>query len=301
MPTYAVRPAAVLAALLLAAAAPAGALYRIDTFAGRGYGDGGPAIAAAVKEPTDAATDPAGNVYFTDRGNHLVRRVDAATGTISTVAGNSAPGFGGDGGPAVLANLFEPDGVGLDAAGQTLYIVENAGSRLRRVDLATGIISSVAGTGVHTGNIDGEGGNPVDDLGDGGPAFNASFNQPVGVAVDAQGNVFVAERSELADRGPARAAHPSHRPRDRRHHDLRRRPHEGFNGDGHPALESQLADPIGSSSTARATSTSASSGTTASAGSRRGGTTSSRRSREPACIRSRTSRPWYRSTRAGSR
>src|SRR5262245_2936761 len=74
------------------------ALHRIDTFAGRGYGDGGPAIAASILEPADAVTDTAGNVYIADRGNHLIRRVDAATGTISTVAGNGSPGDSGDGG-----------------------------------------------------------------------------------------------------------------------------------------------------------------------------------------------------------
>src|SRR6185369_13279225 len=78
-------------------AAPAHALYRIDTFAGRGYGDGGPAIAASIIEPADAVMDAAGNVYLADRGEHLVRRVDAATGRISTVAGNGSAGDAGDG------------------------------------------------------------------------------------------------------------------------------------------------------------------------------------------------------------
>jgi len=136
MPKHPSVVALVSAVAALVAAVPARALYRIDTFAGRGYGDGGPAIAAAVIEPSDAVTDAAGNVYFADTGEHLVRRVDAATGTITTVAGNGAPASAGDGGPATLANLFDPEGVALDATGQTLYIVENLGGRVRRVDKA---------------------------------------------------------------------------------------------------------------------------------------------------------------------
>ena len=237
---------AVVCATALVATVPAAALYRIDTFAGRGYGDGGPAIAAAVIEPSDAVTDAAGNVYFADTGEHLVRRVDAATGTITTVAGNGAPASAGDGGPATLANLFDPEGVALDATGQTLYIVENLGARVRRVDLASGIITTLAGTGVFTGSIDGEGGDPTDDLGDGGLATAASFNQPVGVTLDADGNVYVSERSESWPDAS------QHRPR------IRRIDHatgiittfagglpEGYNGEGHPALQAQLADPIG--------------------------------------------------------
>jgi sugar lactone lactonase YvrE len=246
MPKHPSVVAMVSAVAALVAAVPAGALYRIDTFAGRGYGDGGPAIAAAVIEPSDAVTDAAGNVYFADTGEHLVRRVDAATGTITTVAGNGAPASAGDGGPATLANLFDPEGVALDATGQTLYIVENLGARVRRVDLASGIITTFAGTGVFTGSIDGEGGDPTDDLGDGGLATAASFNQPVGVTLDADGNVYVSERSESWPDAS------QHRPR------IRRIDHatgiittfagglpEGYNGEGHPALQTQLADPIG--------------------------------------------------------
>src|ERR1051326_4170160 len=230
---------------LLVCATPALALYRIDTFAGRGYGDGGPALAAAVVRPADAVSDAAGNVYFSDRGNQLVRKVDTG-GTITTVAGNGSIGSAGDGGPATLANLHDPDGIALDPAEQNLYIVENLGIRLRKVDLTTGIITTVAGTGVDTGSIDGEGGDAADDLGDGGPARLASFNEPIGVAVNAAGDVFVSERSENWP------SYTQHRPR------IRRIDHatgiietfaggldEGFNGDGLPALQSQLADPIG--------------------------------------------------------
>src|SRR5262245_52320545 len=77
--------------LVLGAAAPAPALLRLDDFAGRGFGDGGPAIAAAVLLPADGVSDAAGNVYFSDRGDELVRKVDAG-GTITTVAGNGSIG-----------------------------------------------------------------------------------------------------------------------------------------------------------------------------------------------------------------
>jgi sugar lactone lactonase YvrE len=224
----------------LALARPAAALYVIDTFAGRGYGDGGPAIAAAVISPADAVTDAVGNVYFSDKGDQLVRRVEAATGTITTVAGNGSPGSEGDGGLAVLANLHDPVGVALDPGEQQLYVVENLGARVRRVDLTTGIISTFAGTGdVSTG---------ADDIGDDGPATAAHFNQPVGVAVNADGDVFVSERDEDH---PDPTAFDTHHPR------IRRIDHatgtislyagnlpEGFNGDGLAAVDTQLSDPI---------------------------------------------------------
>jgi len=231
------RLIALLGGIVLAVASPAAALYRIDTFAGRGYGDGGPATAAAVVTPADAVTDAAGNVYFSDKGDALVRRVDTS-GTITTVAGNGSIGSAGDGGPATLAELHDPDGVALDAAGQTLYIVENGGARVRRVDLASGVISTFAGTGTESTS--------AADIGDGGPATLAQFNQPVGVAVNTAGDVFISERDE---NHPAGAAH---------HPRIRVVDHatgiittyagglvEGFNGDGHPALATALADPIG--------------------------------------------------------
>ncbi|HYR96664.1 MAG TPA: NHL repeat-containing protein, partial [Candidatus Binatus sp.] len=222
-------------------ATPAAAIYRIDTFAGRGYGDGGFAIAAAVIKPADAVTDAAGNVYFSDQGNQLVRRVDAATGMITTVAGNGSPGSAGDGGPALLANLHDPDGLALDPAEQHLYIVEYSGIRVRRVDLAAGTITTFAGTGDEAAH--------GTDTGDGGPAISARFNQPVGVAVNAAGDVFISERDE----NPLGSPFDEHRPRIRRVDHATGiitlfaggRPEPTFNGDGHPALETTFADPIG--------------------------------------------------------
>ena len=120
----------------------------ITTVAGtgeRGFGgDGGPATAALLAGPVDVALDGAGNLFIADGPNHRVRRVDAATGVITTVAGTGEGGFGGDGGPATAAQLGFPSDVALDGAGN-LFIA--SGGRVRRVDAATGIITTVAGTG----------------------------------------------------------------------------------------------------------------------------------------------------------
>jgi sugar lactone lactonase YvrE len=221
----------------------ASALYRIDTFAGRGYGDGGPAIAASVISPADATVDSAGRVYFSDRGEQLVRRVDP-DGKITTVAGNGSPGFAGDGGPATLANLHDPDGIALDPTEQFLFIVDNGGSRVRRVDLAAGTIVTFAGTGDPAGPFIPN--DPTHGIGDGGPAIFATLNQPIGVVVGANGDVYVSERDE------GHPAGATHYPR------IRRVDHstgiitlfagglpEGYNGEGKPALQTELADPIG--------------------------------------------------------
>jgi sugar lactone lactonase YvrE len=124
--------------------------------------------------------DAAGNLLIVDTRNHGIRRVDAATGVITTVAGTGVQGFGGDGGPATAATLNFPQQVVADAAGN-LFIAESGNNRVRRVDAATGVITTVAGTGDW-----GYGG-------DGGPAAAATLAWPTGVAVDATGNLLIAE------------------------------------------------------------------------------------------------------------
>src|ERR1700691_1816152 len=104
-------------------------------------GDGGPAEAALLNGPFDVAFDRAGNLYFSDTFNHRVRRVDARTGIISTVAGNGDKRFSGDGGPATARALNEPSGIAIDRAGN-LYIADRLNRRVRRVDAATGIVST---------------------------------------------------------------------------------------------------------------------------------------------------------------
>ena len=167
--------------MLLAARAwpQTGAEWIIDTIAGRGVGDNGPAITADLEFPVDVAVDGAGNLYISDTENHRIRRVDAS-GIITTVAGTGRYGYSGDGGPAVAAELSNPQGVAVDGAGN-LYIAETYNDRIRRVDLS-GTIATIAGTG--------ERGNS----GDGGPAVQAQLAEPSGVAVDSVGNLYIADR-----------------------------------------------------------------------------------------------------------
>jgi DNA-binding beta-propeller fold protein YncE len=167
------------------------AQWTMSTVAGTGEpgyaGDGGPATAALLNNPFDLAFDPQGNLCFSDTYNHCIRRVDARTGVIATVAGTGEAGFGGDGGPAkqarmnqpygividrsnnfyvadrlnkrvrridggsgvitTLAELVEPNGLALDRAHRRLFIADVAGHRVHLVDLASGALSTFAGTG----------------------------------------------------------------------------------------------------------------------------------------------------------
>lgn len=144
-------------------------------------GDGGPATEAQLNEPYGLAIDGDGRIYFADRLNRRVRRVDAKTGAISTVAGDGSKTFSGDGGPATAAGLAEPNGVALDGKGK-LYIADVADHRIRVVDLASGKIATFAGTG--QGKHDG----------DGGPATSASIFGARAVEVAPDGTVYVLER-----------------------------------------------------------------------------------------------------------
>src|SRR5581483_8617362 len=147
----------------------------ISTVAGNGtagyFGDGGPATSASLSAPTGITVDPAGNLYIADYANSRIRRVDASSGIISTVAGNGFSGFGGDGGPATGALLAKPEDIAVDANG-SLYIADSGNFRIRKVDAASGIISTVAGNGTFGFS------------GDGGPATSASLSTPTGIRVD---------------------------------------------------------------------------------------------------------------------
>jgi hypothetical protein len=168
----------------------------ITTVAGTeiaGYGgDNGLATGAQLDGPLGVAIDKIGNLYIADANNNRIRQVIAATGIITTVAGSGLTGhgnggFSGDGGPASEAQLNYPTHVAMDGAGN-LYIADSENHRIRQVIAATGIITTVAGSGL-TGN--GNGGFS----GDGGPATDAQLNYPSGVAVDGQGNLFIADNS----------------------------------------------------------------------------------------------------------
>jgi hypothetical protein len=154
----------------------------ITTVAGNGHvgssGDGGPAANAALNQPQGVAVDVFGNLFITDLGNNRVRRV-SPDGVITTVAGNGANSFSGDGGQATNASLSFPYGVGADSFGN-LFISDLGNNRIRKVS-ASGIITTVAGNG------------SAGFSGDAGLATNAALNEPFGVAVDDFGNIFIAD------------------------------------------------------------------------------------------------------------
>ncbi|MDH5526711.1 MAG: HYR domain-containing protein [Nitrospirota bacterium] len=134
-------------------------------------GDGGHALDASFANVTDTAVDADGNLFILDSTYHVVRRVDAATGIVTRVAGTGFAGFGGDGGPATDAALFYPYGIAVDRGGN-LFISDTYNRRIRRVDAATQVITTVAGDGT-----------------------TAVFSLPMGLAVDVDDTLLVADRS----------------------------------------------------------------------------------------------------------
>jgi trimeric autotransporter adhesin len=158
----------------------------ITTIAGNGSGlwgysgDGGAATAALLLQPSGIAVDALKNIYVADYGNNVIRKI-AASGVISTVAGTNAAGYSGDGGPAIFAKLSGPTAVAADASGN-LYIADQNNNRIRKIT-ASGIISTIAGNG--TGGFSG----------DGGMAISAKLNVPSGVAIDAAGNMYIADQA----------------------------------------------------------------------------------------------------------
>ena len=157
----------------------------LTTVAGNGTsgysGDGGLAVSAAIKTPSsNIAFDSAGNFYFADSGNNLIREVNLVTGLIGTVAGNGTAGYSGDGGAATAAQLNDPIGVALDAY-NNIYIADYGNARIRKMSALTGIITTLAGNGT------------LGYSGDGGAATSAELSLPSSVAVDAAGNVYIAD------------------------------------------------------------------------------------------------------------
>lgn len=167
----------------------------ITTVAGQGdvpgySGDGGSATSAKLNNPTGVALDGAGNLYIADQGNGRIREVNAVTGIITTVAGGGngqgASDSYGDGGPATNAILSGPNDVAVDGVGN-IYIADSFHGLVREVSAATGIITIVAGGGTGGGS---------DGLGDGAAAANAILDNPTAVAVDASGNVYIADSGD---------------------------------------------------------------------------------------------------------
>lgn len=157
----------------------------ITTVAGNGSkgfsGDHGPATSAALSSPTAIALDAQANLFIVDRDNHRIRRVAADSGEITTVAGNGDFGFSGDGGPAVSASLTFPRGIAVGPDG-SLYLADVGNNRIRKVDVSSGVISTVAGNGEKNSK------------GDGGPAVQASLAFPISIAVDEAGDIYIADR-----------------------------------------------------------------------------------------------------------
>ena len=174
-------------AAVLAAAAPAWAQtdWIIETVAGNAdVADGGAATAAQLGSPTSVAVDSDNNIYIADANNHRIRKVDATTGNISTVAGTGTPGYGGDRGPATAAQINAPRDVAVDGDGN-IYIADTNNRRIRKVTASTGVITTVAGDG--TSGADG----------DNGPATAAQLKQPWSVALDSDGNIYIADRTNF--------------------------------------------------------------------------------------------------------
>ena len=155
----------------------------ITTITGTGIqgfsGDNGPATAATIDSPTGLAVDAPGNLYLADTHNHRIRRIDAATGTITTIAGTT-PGFSGDNASASTASLALPHGLTIDATGN-IYIADTANHRIRRIDVATGIITTIAGQGTQTF------------AGDNGPAAIASLDTPRTATATSTGLITLAD------------------------------------------------------------------------------------------------------------
>lgn len=157
----------------------------ISTVAGvgeAGYsGDGGLAPRAKLREPYEVRFDEAGNLYFVEMKNHIVRMVDAKTGFISTIAGTGRPGFSGDGGPATMAEMMNPHSIQFGRDGR-LYVCDIGNHRIRVIDFGTGLISTFSGTGQRKTSPDGS------------PVAGASLHGPRALDRDSRGDLWLALR-----------------------------------------------------------------------------------------------------------
>ncbi|MEP6714641.1 MAG: hypothetical protein ABJC09_03650 [Terriglobia bacterium] len=201
---------------------------KLEVIAGTGQkgnsGDGGFATAATMDEPYELAFNRARDLYFCDRTNHVVRRIDHATHRISTVAGTGAEGFGGDGGPAVQAQLRQPHSIAFTPAG-LLLICDILNFRIRSLDPATGVMATWAGTGKR-GSVE-----------DGAVAANSPLDGPRALAISAQGTYYLALREGNA----------IYRldPKSGRMFRFAGSGEKGFSGDGGDARQARLNGPKG--------------------------------------------------------
>jgi DNA-binding beta-propeller fold protein YncE len=201
---------------------------RTTAVAGNGQraygGDGGAAAAAALNMPHEIQFDSAGNIYIAERDNHVVRKVEAKTGIISTFAGTGTPGFSGDGGPAARAQLRQPHSIAVDPSGK-LLICDIGNHRIRQVDFSTGMIDTYGGTGERQPTPDGA------------PVKTAPLNGPRTMSFDRDGNLYLALREGNAIYRIASKAGTIHH--------LAGTGEQGYSGDGGPARLAKLAGPKG--------------------------------------------------------
>jgi streptogramin lyase len=201
----------------------------VSTVAGsgtKGYaGDSGPATKALLNEPYEVRFDPAGNLVFVERANHCVRRVDAKTGVITTIAGTGGKaGFGGDGGPATAALFNQPHSIQFNKSGN-LFVCDILNHRVRRIDVDSGVVSTFAGTGAKDATPD-------------GAAFaTAPLRGPRAIDFDADGNLWLALRE-------GNAVYKLDLSADTIHH-VAGTGKSGFTGNGGPAKRATLSGPKG--------------------------------------------------------
>ncbi len=156
----------------------------ITTIAGNGTqgfsGDAGPAPSATLDSPAGLALDTASNLYIADTHNHRIRKLNLATGTLTTIAGTGTPGFTGESIAATSAQLSLPTALALDSNGN-LYLADTGNHRIRKISATTGVITTIAGTGTQGFS------------GDTGPATSANIDSPSGLALDASNNLYLAD------------------------------------------------------------------------------------------------------------
>ena len=202
--------------------------HRTTTIAGNGQkaysGDGELAAAASLNMPHEIQFDAGGNLYIAERDNHVIRKVEAKSGVISTFAGTGVPGFSGDGGPAARAQLRQPHSIAIDSKGH-LLICDIGNHRIRRVDLSTASIETYGGTGERQPTPDGA------------PVNSTPLNGPRTIAVDADGYLYLALRE-------GNAIYRVDQRTDRIHH-VAGTGVQGYSGDGGPARLATLAGPKG--------------------------------------------------------
>jgi DNA-binding beta-propeller fold protein YncE len=202
--------------------------HRTTTVAGNGEkaygGDGGPATAASLNMPHEIQFDAGGNLYIAERDNHVVRKVDAATGAISTFAGTGTPGFSGDGGPSDRAQLRQPHSIAVDREGG-LLICDIGNHRIRRVSFSTGTIETYGGTGERQPTPDGA------------PLTSAPLNGPRTIALHRNGDLYLALREGNAIYRVS--------PKTATIHHVAGTGEQGYSGDGAPARAARLAGPKG--------------------------------------------------------